>query len=347
MDTAWRRRLSRAVSALENRAPGWQACLAEAVAAASDTLVVGVTGPPGAGKSTLVDAMAAHWAAQGHRVGILAVDPASPFSGGAILGDRVRMRRSEDLSSVFIRSMSTRGHSGGLNGSAFDICALMGGSGLTRVMVETVGVGQNEVEVAFVADCTVVVAVPGLGDSLQAAKAGLMEVGDVYAVNKSDLAGAASVAADIRSMLSLVFAGRPGANQAGAVEAQAAAVPGHARLLLSERFGDPAGAKGHWHPPVVNTAVGNDTSVAALIAAVEACGRWLAESGTLRQRRLRQAEAQMRSVLQAMLLQQQVERVALAGGSLSEWIEAVALRRLDRHTAAERFLAMSREGDHE
>lgn len=339
MDATSRRRLSRALSIIENHAEGWRETLAEHHRNASEALVIGVTGPPGAGKSSLVDTMAATWAGAGHRVGVLAIDPASPFSGGAVLGDRVRMRRSEELDAVFIRSMSTRGHAGGLNASAADLCAVLAGSGFSRIILETVGVGQNEMEVAFVADCTLVVAVPGLGDSVQAAKAGLMEVGDIYVVNKIDLPGAATVARDIAAMLSLVFAGQPGRNT-GAVDTPIPAfVPGEARSRLAERFGDPASPAGWWYPPVVSTSADDGQAVARLVETIETCGAWLAGSGQLGKRRMQQAEARLRDILKARLLARQLRDASLAGAPFDAWVEAVAQRRLDAHEAADRLLA--------
>ncbi len=165
--------------------------------------VVGITGNPGAGKSTVVDAMIAHYRSQGERVGVICVDPTSPFSGGAILGDRIRMQRHALDPDVFIRSLATRGHLGGLSRSTFDVAHVLDAMGYQRILIETVGVGQDEVEVMRAAHTTIVVTVPGLGDDIQAIKAGLLEVADVLVVNKADREGADRTERDLMHMLDL------------------------------------------------------------------------------------------------------------------------------------------------
>jgi len=337
MDSASRRQLARSLSIVENRAAGWRDILARSFAAGSKALIVGVTGPPGGGKSTLIDALAARWSQLGHEVAIIAVDPASPFSGGAVLGDRVRMRRSEDLDSVFIRSMSARGHVGGLNEAALDLCTVLGGFGMTRILLETVGAGQNEVEVAFVADCTLVLSVPGLGDSVQAAKAGLMEVGDIYVVNKGDLAGAGAAARDISNILALVFAGSPGRNIGAADASALAAVPGPTRQRLSERYGDPAKPGGAWHPPVLTTTATDDSAVDAVVEAIEVCAKWMAESGRREVRNLNRVGIHLRNILQQRLLEQTLAH-ARTQLPFDGWVKAIAEHRIDPYSAADRIL---------
>jgi LAO/AO transport system kinase len=196
------RALARAATAIENRAPEAEALLEQLKALTGPRLVVGVTGPPGSGKSTLVDQMTRHLRQAGRTVGVLTVDPSSPFSGGALLGDRIRMQRHHDDPGVFIRSMATRGVLGGLARTTADLAALLGASGKEVVLIETVGVGQDEVEIAAVADVVVLVLVPGLGDDVQAIKAGIMEIADVFVINKADLPGAERLEAEIRSLLS-------------------------------------------------------------------------------------------------------------------------------------------------
>jgi LAO/AO transport system kinase len=165
--------------------------------------VVGITGNPGAGKSTVVDALIAHYRAAGERVGVVAVDPSSPFTGGAILGDRIRMNRHALDDGVFIRSMATRGHLGGLSRATFDVTHVLDAMGFERILIETVGVGQDEVDVMRAAHTTVVVTVPGLGDDIQALKAGLLEIADVLVVNKADREGADRTERDLMQMLDL------------------------------------------------------------------------------------------------------------------------------------------------
>jgi LAO/AO transport system kinase len=169
--------------------------------------LVGVTGNPGAGKSTVVDALIAHYRAAGERVGVVCVDPTSPFSGGAILGDRIRMQRHALDPDVFIRSLATRGHLGGLSRSTFDVAHVLDAMGFTRILIETVGVGQDEVEVMKAAHTTIVVTVPGLGDDIQAIKAGLLEIADVLVVNKADREGADRTERDLLHMLDLRASG--------------------------------------------------------------------------------------------------------------------------------------------
>src|SRR5262249_1325011 len=168
-----------------------------------NAIVIGITGAPGAGKSTLVDRLAAHYRAAGERVGIIAVDPSSPFTGGALLGDRIRMQNMATDPGIFIRSMASRGHLGGLARATVDAVAILDAGGYNRVIVETVGVGQDEVDVVSAADVTVVVLVPGMGDEVQAMKAGIMEIGDVFAINKADRDGVLRTERELETLLSI------------------------------------------------------------------------------------------------------------------------------------------------
>jgi len=195
--------VARAISLLEDGAPGARSLLKAIHPHAGRSLIVGVTGAPGAGKSTLVDALAASYRKEGRRVGIIAVDPTSAFSGGAVLGDRIRMQRHSSDPGVFIRSMATRGHFGGLSRAASDAADVLDAAGFEVILIETVGVGQDEVEIVRAADCVLVVLVPGLGDDVQAIKAGLLEIADVYVLNKADRDGIDRLESEIRTMLSL------------------------------------------------------------------------------------------------------------------------------------------------
>lgn len=222
--------------------------------------VIGLTGPPGAGKSTLVDALVHALRARGERVGVIAVDPTSPFSGGAILGDRIRMADLALDPGVFIRSMATRGNLGGLARATRAAIKLMDAAGYGVVLVETVGVGQSEVEIAAAADTTVVVVMPGMGDGIQAIKAGVLEIGDVFALNKADREGADRLEAELAQMLRL-------APETG------------------------------WTPPIRRTVAADGTGVADLLAAIDAHGAWLTETGHLAERRA----AQLRGEFEALL----------------------------------------------
>jgi len=198
-----RRALARAMSAVENETAAGKALLRELQPHLGRAQVLGVTGPPGAGKSTLVNALIGAWLARGARIGVVAVDPSSPFSGGAILGDRIRMGEHQAHERVFIRSLASRGHGGGLSRTAARVVDLLDAAGYDRILVETVGAGQSEVEVAEVADTRVVVCPPGLGDEVQALKAGILEIADILVVNKADLPHAERTERELRGMLAL------------------------------------------------------------------------------------------------------------------------------------------------
>ncbi len=197
------RALARAISMVEDRTAGAEELLAACHTMAGSSLKIGVTGPPGAGKSTLVDQMSQWLHGRGERVGVVAVDPSSPYTGGALLGDRIRMREPVEDGGIYVRSMASRGKVGGLASAVRDVCEVMRASGRGKILIETVGVGQDEVEIARLADVTVLVLAPGMGDEIQSLKAGVMEIADVFAVNKSDLAGADRMAAEIVAMQGL------------------------------------------------------------------------------------------------------------------------------------------------
>ena len=197
------RALARAATFIENHARESEPLLRELFPHSGRALIVGITGAPGAGKSTLVDHLIRLLRAEGRHVGVIAVDPSSPWSGGAILGDRVRMQRHHDDAGVFIRSMATRGCLGGVARATMDTTVLLDAAGFDTILIETVGVGQDEVEIARLAGVTVVMLVPGLGDDVQAMKAGVMEIADVFVLNKADLAGADRLEQEVRSMAGL------------------------------------------------------------------------------------------------------------------------------------------------
>jgi GTPase len=198
------RAISRAMTEIENRSPNARSLLQKLFPHTGNSYCVGITGAPGTGKSTLVDRMAAYYRAQRQAVGVIAVDPSSPFTGGAILGDRIRMQGHASDAGVFIRSMATRGSLGGLSQAASDAALLLDAAGKKFVLIETVGVGQGEVEIARLADCTLVVLVPGMGDDVQNLKAGVMEIADIFVLNKADREGADRFEQQLRAILQLV-----------------------------------------------------------------------------------------------------------------------------------------------
>ncbi|MFO1058111.1 MAG: methylmalonyl Co-A mutase-associated GTPase MeaB [Dongiaceae bacterium] len=316
-----RARLARTISALENAEPVDAELLRRGQARLAEVRVVGLTGPPGAGKSTLADAIAAAWAGQGRRVAVIAVDPSSPWSGGALLGDRFRMGRCEPLDEVYVRSVAARGHPGGLAAAVPEICVALAAFGVERILVETVGAGQNDVEVKDHADAVVVVSVPGLGDFLQVAKAGLMEIGDVYAVNKADMPGAEAVRADIEGMLDIAYAplrrGRPAAGPA----------PSAGERMLRDRHGPGEGAES-WRPPVLPVAATTGAGVDDLIAAVDRHLAWSETSGHFGRRRLAMLRAQLAERL-AVALRVELGRAEGDGPDrLSRWAGRVAAAEL-------------------
>lgn len=299
------RQIARAISVVENRSDGYPSLLAQAYRLPRWADVVGVTGPPGAGKSTLVDALTAHWAAGGARIGILAIDPSSPYSGGAVLGDRIRRTRSEGFENTYFRSLSSRGHLGGLTETATDLVAVLSLFGFQRVIIETVGAGQSDVEIHDTADCTVVMTVPGLGDGVQASKAGLMEIGDVFVVNKADLPGADDAALDVERALAAVYSGAPGVNLRSAA---ATAMPPASRAptagvaALQRRHGDPRREDSAWVPPVLRLVASENRQVSELVTAIDAFVAWSERTGRRRRRTRERAYAQVVRALSAMLL---------------------------------------------
>ena len=282
------RAVARAISLVEDARPEARALLAALFPHAGGSLVVGVTGPPGAGKSSLVDRLTAHLRGQGRSVGIVAVDPTSPFSGGAILGDRIRMQAHATDPGVFIRSMATRGHLGGLAAATDQALLVLSAAGKDVILVETVGVGQDEVEIVGTADVSLVVLVPGLGDEVQALKAGIMEIADVFVVNKADRDGVERVVAEIASMLSL---------------AAADAEP----------------------PAVVKTVATRDEGVAALLEAIEAFHRRASASGALAKKRRAQMRRQLEDAVRQRVMGHVFRRV-IAPEELERTLERLAQR---------------------
>ena len=297
------RAVARLISLVEGASPQLREVMAALAPLSGNAYVVGLTGSPGVGKSTSTSALVSAYRKLGRRVGVLAVDPSSPFSGGALLGDRVRMQDHATDPEVFIRSMATRGHLGGLAWSAPQAIRVLDAAGCEVVLVETVGVGQSEVEIAAQADTTVVLLAPGMGDGIQAAKAGILEIGDVYVVNKADRDGADATARELNHMLGL----------------------GEAR------------SAGDWRPPIVKTVAARGQGVDELVEALEKHRAWMDEHGELARRRRRRAAQEVETIAVTALRQRFGD---LHGDRRLEALaERVAEGLLDPYTAADELVA--------
>ncbi len=303
--------LARAVSIIENRREGSEQLLAACHPLLGRARRVGITGPPGAGKSTLTTLLAETYLAEGLTVGIVAVDPTSPFTGGALLGDRVRMERVALHPNVFIRSMATRGSLGGLASTTREVCDVLDAYGIDRILVETVGVGQSELDIARLADTSAVVLVPESGDSIQTLKAGVMEIADLFVVNKADRPGADRLRNDIELMLGL----RSGATLKD--------VPAHHGVDLKhvnpKRVAREAAARDdeHWTPPVLRTIGATGEGLPEFVSSLERHFAYLERSGTLHARR----RARLRErVVDAV--EHRVRRRLWSDASTQEWLEA-------------------------
>jgi len=293
------RALGRAISWMENGHTGARDLMARLWPHLGRAAVIGITGSPGAGKSTLTDQLARHLRAEGQKVGILAVDPTSPFSGGAILGDRIRMQRIAADPGIFIRSMATRGALGGLARATQDAIDLLDAAGFDTVIVETVGVGQDEVDVVACVQTCCVVLVPGMGDEIQAIKAGIMEVADVFVINKADRDGADQVEQELQAMKSL-------------------AMPGG------------------WDPPILRTAAQQGLGVAELLAQVREHGQWLREHGGLARKARERARLRFDSLLAEGASRR--ARARAGAERVEAAIQAIADRHRDPYTAVEDIL---------
>lgn len=262
------RSLARAVSLVEDDAPSAWQILSCCFSSTGSAMRIGITGPPGAGKSTLVDGLARKYRAQQQTVGVVAVDPTSPYTGGAILGDRIRMREHGRDPGFYLRSMATRGTLGGLARSSADVATVIEASGKERLLIETVGVGQDEIDIVRLADITVVVLVPGMGDDVQSLKAGIMEIADIFVVNKSDREGADNVEREVRAMQSL------------------------------------AAEHGNWIPPVVQTIAITGAGIELLEHAVDQFWSFLAQEGRLTARRETHWRARVMDMMRHALLRE-------------------------------------------
>ncbi len=298
------RAVARLISLVENESPLLRDVAAMLVPLIGRAQVVGLTGSPGVGKSTSTSVLVSALREQDHRVGVLAVDPSSPFSGGALLGDRVRMQEHATDDGVFIRSMASRGHLGGVSSAVPQALRVLDAAGCDIVLIETVGVGQAEVEVASLADTTVVLLAPGMGDGIQAAKAGILETADIFVVNKADRDGADQVARDLRFMQSL---------------------------------GGPHSQRGRWRAPIVKTVATRGQGVGDVLAALQKHRHWMVTHGELARRR----EARASAEIEAIAVAQMRTRFLQVHGSVAL---AAAARRLvageiDPYTAADDLIA--------
>ncbi|ONK11136.1 methylmalonyl Co-A mutase-associated GTPase MeaB [Streptomyces sp. MP131-18] len=297
------RAVARLISLVEGGSPQLREVMAALAPHTGHAYVVGITGSPGVGKSTSTSALVSAFRRAGKRVGVLAVDPSSPFSGGALLGDRIRMGEHACDPGVYIRSMATRGHLGGLARAAPQAVRVLDAAGCDVVLVETVGVGQSEVEIAAQADTTAVLVAPGMGDGVQAAKAGILEVGDVFVVNKADRDGAAATVRELNHMLGL----------------------GEAR------------APGDWRPPVVRTVAARGEGLDEVVEALEKHRAWLSAGGALAERRVRRAAREVEAIAVAALR----ERMADLRGDrrLTALAERITAGALDPYAAADELVA--------
>jgi LAO/AO transport system kinase len=296
------RALARLISLVENRSPELRPVMKAIAPYTGTARVIGLTGSPGVGKSTVTGALAGAYRAAGLRIGVLAIDPTSPFSGGALLGDRVRMQDYSTDEGIFIRSMASRGHLGGLSVATPQALRILDAAGFDLVMVETVGVGQAEVEIASLADSTLVIVAPGMGDSVQAAKAGILEIADILVVNKSDRPGAQESVRDLRTMLAMG-----------------------------------QWADGQWKPPIVSTVAAAGTGIDDLMARIKAHWSWLDGSAGLAARRLARAREEIAAIAVAVMRDQ---IGGLPGDSrIDDLAGRVAAGQIDPYSAADELVS--------
>jgi LAO/AO transport system kinase len=295
------RAISRAITAIENHTPEAEELLKLLFPKTGNAYLTGITGAPGTGKSTLVDRLAAYHRKRKDPVGVIAVDPTSPYSGGAILGDRIRMQGHAGDDGIFIRSMATRGFLGGLARSTAEVALLLDAAGKREVLIETVGVGQDEIDVVRLADCVMVILVPGLGDDIQNMKAGLMEIGDIFVLNKSDREGADRLDQQLHAMLSLVM------------------------------------PRDGWQPPVVRTVASEDKGIAELAETIAKFRKHFESSGQRQKKHIEHWEKRLVELLESRLLQKVLGGKA-GEAKLRALATEVANRKLDPFTAVSKIL---------
>ena len=294
------RTLARAISTVENRTPGWSELLKALFPQTGRARILGLTGSPGAGKSTLVDQLAKHYRQQNRTVGIIAVDPTSPYTGGAILGDRIRMQDHFSDPGIYIRSMATRGSLGGLARTTADVATVLDASGRDLIMIETVGVGQDEVDIVRLADITVVILVPGMGDNVQSIKAGIMEIADVFVINKSDREGAERVEREIRALQSLAV------------------------------------RSDNWTPPIVKTVASEGTGIKDLAAAIAEYETYLQKENLVLRHNIDNWRERLIEMLRDALLDKAHEH--MGDGSITRFAAEVAEHKRDPYALVEEIV---------
>jgi LAO/AO transport system kinase len=294
------RALARAISTVENRAAGWSELLKSLFPHTGRARIIGLTGAPGAGKSTLVDQLAKHYRKEHQTVGIIAVDPTSPYTGGAILGDRIRMQDHYSDPGIYIRSMATRGSLGGLARATADAATVLDASGRDLVMIETVGVGQDEVDIVRLADVTVVILVPGMGDDVQTIKAGIMEIADIFVVNKSDHQGAERVEREIRAMQSLAMR--------------------HDR----------------WTPPIVKTIASQGVGTAELAESIANYEMYLKKENLVLKKNVENWQQRLVEMLRDAMLEK--ARAQMGVGSLERYAAEIAAHKRDPYSLVEEIV---------
>jgi LAO/AO transport system kinase len=295
------RALARAISTVENRAHSWSELLKALFPHSGKARVLGLTGPPGAGKSTLVDQLARFYRKENHTVGIIAVDPTSPYTGGAILGDRIRMQEHFSDPGIYIRSMATRGSLGGLARATADVTTVLDASGRDLIMIETVGVGQDEVDVVRLADVTILILVPGMGDDVQTIKAGIMEIADIFVINKSDRDGAENVEREIRTLQSLAM------------------------------------RHDGWTPPIVKTVASQGSGIEELAAAITDYEAYLQKENLALNKSVENWQERLIEMLRDVMLEK--ARVQFGDGNLARLAAEVAEHKRDPYTVVEEIAA--------
>ncbi|MEF8782915.1 MAG: methylmalonyl Co-A mutase-associated GTPase MeaB [Haloarculaceae archaeon] len=319
------RALARVITKIENRQPGYRDLVSQLHQHTGEADVVGITGSPGAGKSTLVDKMAATYRERGLTVGVIAIDPSSPFTGGAVLGDRIRMGSNVGDMDVFFRSMSARGSLGGLSTATTDAVKALDAFGKDRIVIETVGAGQNEIDIVKTADTVAVLVPPGSGDDVQMLKAGILEIGDVFVVNKADMKGADRTVQELREMIEYRGDGVPA--EAGH----------HGADATVDQLERPAGDEDTWVPPIVETVANRGEGVEDFLDSLADHREYLADAGMLAERQRTRYTEEIRTLMREDVSSLLEEEIARQGG-LEECVERVRARETDPYTVSDELL---------